>query len=242
VRLRRGKGLAASSEAPGVTITTIRRTLRIGWTYLAIGTFISVLLAVILLFRTQHESAFATTYPLEVPIFAVLASTGGLVTFTSDRTKGVFEYLIAYGVRPQRLFVNGLLATVTLTAIILGTALAVGLGLASAHGVPITWDFEQTLLAYTVPMSFAGALFTSTVGMIWTSVSSPRTGMNSPIGFAPMVGIAPTVLVLVIAETLPSSQFYDFTAGAAAAILGAVVVLLAASSRLMGRERFLSPL
>ena len=197
----------------------------------------------ILLFRThQGGVAFVTTYPLEVPIFAVLASTGGLITFTSDRTKGVFEYLIAYGVRPQSLFVNGLLATVTLAGIILGIALAVGLGLARVAGVPITWDLEQSLLLYTVPMSFAGALFTATVGMIWTSVSSPRTGMNSPIGFAPMVGIGPTVLVLIVAETLPSSQFYDFTAGAAVAILGAVVVLLAASSRLMGRERFLSPL
>jgi hypothetical protein len=197
---------------------------------------------VILLFRTHQGSAFATTYPLEVPIFAVLASTGGLITFTSDRTKGVFEYLIAYGVRPQSLFVNGLLATITLAGIILGIALAVGLGLAGADGVPITWDLEQSILLYTIPMSFAGALFTSTVGMIWTSVSSPRTGMNSPIGFAPLVGIGPTVLVLIVAETLPSSQFYDFTAGAAAAILVAVVVLLAASSRLMGRERFLSPL
>jgi hypothetical protein len=225
-----------------VTSTTIRRTLRIGRLYLAIGTFISVLLTAILLTRGHHAAAFNTTYPLELPIFAILASTGGLLTFTSDRTKGVFEYLIAYGVRPRALFVNGLLATMALTGILLGVALVIGLGLALATGVAITGGLEQSLALYTVPMSFAGALFTTTVGMIWTTVSTPRTGINSPVGLAPMVGIAPTVLVLVVAETLPSSEFYVFTTGAAAAILAVVVVLLAASSRLMGRERFLSPL
>ncbi|MCI4321755.1 MAG: hypothetical protein L3K18_04035 [Thermoplasmata archaeon] len=230
------------AEVSGLTSTTIRRTLRMGWLYLAIGTFISVLLTAILLFRSQHGGAFATTYPLELPVFAVLASTGGLQTFTSDRTKGVFEYLIAYGVRPRTLFVNGLLATMVLTGIILGIALGLGLGLASANGVALTGDLEQSLALYTVPMSFAAALFTTTVGMIWTTVSTPRTGINSPVGLAPMVGIGPTVLVLIVAETLPSSEFYPFTTGAAVAILAVVGVLLAASSRLMGRERFLSPL
>ncbi|HEV8050201.1 MAG TPA: hypothetical protein VGP88_06365 [Thermoplasmata archaeon] len=232
----------AAGAAPNVTVTTIRRTLRIGWTYLAIGAFVSLLLTGILLFGVHRGSAFVTTYPLELPIFAVLGSTGGLMTFTSDRTKGVFEYLIAYGVRPRSLFVNGLLATITMASIVLGLALALGLGLAVATGITLTTDFLQTVALYTIPMSLAGALFTSTVGMIWTSISTPRTGMNSPVGLAPMVGIAPTVLVLVVAETLPSSEFYYFTAGAAAAIVLAVVGLLAASARLMGRERFLSPL
>ncbi|MFI5414119.1 MAG: hypothetical protein ACHQ16_00375 [Candidatus Lutacidiplasmatales archaeon] len=85
-------------------------------------------------------------------------------------------------------------------------------------------------------------MFTATVGMIWSSVSTPRSGMNSPVGIAPMVGIAPILLVLLAAEGAPSADYYYITVGAALAILAAVVVLLAMSARLMSRERFLSPL
>jgi hypothetical protein len=236
-------GGAGRSPAIGSLLgTTIRRTISVGWRYLAIGTALSLLLALILVLGSRNSTAFAVTFPLEVPLFAVLGSMGGLMTFTGDRTKGVFEYLIAYGVRPRTLFTNGLASTAAMAAFILALSLSVGLGAAEARGVALTWDLAKSVSFYTVPMSFAGALFTATVGMIWSSVSSPRTGLNSPVGLAPMIGIAPTVLVLIAAESVPSSEYYDVTVGAAAIIIVAVVVLLAMSARLMGRERFLSPL
>jgi hypothetical protein len=222
--------------------STVRRTIIIGWRYLLIGTVISLILALVLLAGARHGTTFPTVFPLEVPLFAVTGSMGGLMTFTSDRTKGVFEYLIAYGIRPRTLFVDGLLSTAAMAAVILGLSLLVGIGAAAQRGVPLTWNFAKSISFYTVPMSFAGALFTATVGMIWSSVSTPRTGFNSPVGIAPMVGIAPTILVLVVAESAPSSEFYYVTVGAAVAIIAAVLGLLAMSARLMGRERFLSPL
>jgi hypothetical protein len=227
---------------PSLVATTVRRTISIGRLYLAIGTGVSLLLTLILVATAHRSTAFQTTFPLELPLFAVLGSIGGLMTFTSDRTKGVFEYLIAYGVRPRTLFVNGLLSTAAMAAIILTLSLLVGVGTATADGLTLSTDFWKSVGLYTVPMSFAAALFTSTVGMIWSSISSPRTGMNSPVGLAPMIGIAPTVLVLIVAETVPSSDFYYVTAGASLTIIAAVVGLLALSARLMGRERFLSPL
>ncbi len=215
--------------------------MRIGWRYLAIGIAISVLLSSELLFLGKSRGAlFAPTFPLELPIFAVLGSIGGLMTFTSDRTKGVFEYLLAYGVRPGNLFRNGLIATVAMSGIILGTALAIGLGLAEPRGVPLPESFWEALAYYTLPMSFGAALVTSTVGMIWASLSSPRAGLNSPVGIAPMIGTGPTILILLAAETAPSADYYYITGGASAALIVLAVVLLALSSRLMGRERFLS--
>lgn len=235
-----GPAAPRPTSLPSLTWTTIRRTAAMGRLYLILGAGISLLLTVILVSRTP--AAFQTTFPLEVPLFAALASIGGLITFSSDRTKGVFEYLIAYGVQPRTLFFNGLLATAALASVVLGVALAVGLGLASARGVPIPWSMQEALLLYTIPMCYAGSLFTATVGMIWSSVSTPRSGMNSPVGIAPMVGIAPILLVLLTAEGAPSADYYYITVGAALAILAAVVVLLAMSARLMSRERFLSPL
>jgi hypothetical protein len=221
--------------------STITRTLRIGWRYLLIGIAISLFLTCELLFLGKTPgSSFDTTFPLEIPLFAVLGSTGGLMTFASDRTKGVFEYLLAYGVRPRNLFTNGLLATASMSGIILGVSLTVGLSLAVDQHVALTTDFWKALAFYTIPMTFAGALVTSAVGMIWASVSSPRAGMNSPVGLAPMIGIGPTILVLLLAETAPSSDYYYITGGAALTLILVAVALLGLSARMMSRERFLS--
>lgn len=227
-----------------LTWTTIRRTFTVGRIYLALGVILALFLSLVLLLGTRGHggTAFLTAFPLELPLFATLGSTGGLMTFTSDRTKGVFEYLIAYGIRPRRLFANGLIATAAMSTIILALSLSVGLGAALAEKVPLNEDLFKALGLYTVPMGFAGGLLVSTVGMIWSSISTPRTGINSPVGIAPMIGIAPVILVLIVAESAPASEYYYITGGAAVAIIAAVVALLAISGQLMGRERFLSPL
>jgi hypothetical protein len=194
-----------------------------------------------LLFLGKDPGAgFDTTFPLEIPLFAVLGSTGGLMTFTSDRIKGVFEYLLAYGARPRNLFINGLLATAAMAGIILAISLSVGLGLATYRGVSFSRQFWEALAYYTIPMGFAGAMVTSTVGMIWASISTPRTGINSPVGLAPLIGIGPTILVLLAAETAPSADYYYITGGASLTLILVAIALLALSARLMGRERFLS--
>lgn len=228
--------------APSMTATTIRRAIVIGRRNLLIGTAISLVLALILVVGAHSRSTFSLIFPVELPLFCVMGSLGGLMTFTSDRTKGVFEYLIAYGVRARKLFLDGLAATAALVGIILGLSLGVGIGAAAVTGVSVGGDFVKTVALYTIPMAFAAGLFTSTVGMIWSSVSSPRSGMNSQIGLAPTLGIAPTILVLIAAESAPASDFYYITTGAAVTIILVVVGLLALSARLMGRERFLSPL
>ena len=224
---------------PSLTAVTLRRGITMGRIYLGIGTVVSLLLAFALL-RSGNPTVFVTTYPLELPLFAGLGATGGLMVFVSDRTKGVLEYLIAYGVRPRALYVNYLLAAVGMSSIVLAAAFAVGLGGFLATGHAISWDLEEALLGYTVPMTYASALFACSGGMFWSAISTPRTGMNSPVGIAPMLGVAPPVLVLVVAESFPRSQYYDVTVGASVGFLLVTLALLAASARLMSRERYLS--
>jgi len=222
-------------------VSTAKRSLRIGWRFLLIGAAISLLLTGELLFLGKKPgSAFDATFPLEIPLFAVLGSMGGLMTFASDRTKGVFEYLMAYRVPPRNLLINGLIATATMSGIILGVTISIGVGLALDRGVSLTQDFWEALAYYTIPMGFAGALVTSTAGMIWASVSTPRSGINSPVGLAPMIGVGPVILVLLAAETAPSSDYYYITAGASLILILVAAALLVLSARLMGRERFLS--
>jgi hypothetical protein len=224
--------------------STIRRSVRMGWPYLAMGIVFPLVLSLPLLFAggSPEIAAFTKLFPLQVPIFAVLGSMGGLMTFVSDRTKGVYEYLLAYRVRPLNLFTNGLVSTATMAAIAAGVSLAAVLTIAVAAGVPVTSDLVNSIGLYAIPMSFAGALFTATVGMIWSSMSNPRTGFNSPVGIAPMIGIVPPVLVLILVEAFPPAAYYYVTVGAALTILAGVAILLFTTPRVLVRERFLSPL
>ena len=227
---------------PSLLFVTLRRGAVAGRLYLIIGVAVSLILTIALL-RTAHgASEFVSIFPLEIPLFASLGATGGLMLFLSDRSKGVLEYLISYGVQPRSLFVNNLLVAVALTTIVLGGSLAVGLIGFWAAGNAFPTDLENAILGYTVPMAYASALFATVGGIIWSALSTPRAGMNSPVGLAPMLGIAPPVLVLVVAEGVDKSAYYDVTVGAALGFLALVALLLVASSRLIGRERYLSPM
>ncbi len=229
-----------TSGLPSLIAVTVRRGLVAGRLYLGIATGLVLLLSIILL--RSKAGVFATTFPLELPLFAGLGSMGGIMLFASDRSKGVLEYSIAYGVRPGRLFANILVAAIVLASLVLAAGLAVGLGLYLARGNSITTDLAKSLLLYSVPMTYAGAVFATVAGMVWSSLSTPRMGLNSPAGIAPLLFVAPTILVLVTAEAAPSSEYYYITGGAAAAFVVFAIAMLLASTRWMDRERYLSPM
>ncbi len=230
------------ARLPNITATTFKRGVLAGRLYLIIGTVVSLILTFSLLRSAHGSTVFATTFPLEIPLFASLGAMGGLMVFVSDRSKGVLEYLIAYGIKPSRLFANALLVTIGLSTIVMGLALAVGLGGYVASGNTISTDMADSILGYTIPMTYASSLFAAISGMVWSTLSTPRVGVNSPVGVTPMLGVAPPMVVLVLAESFDKAYYYYVTAGAAAAFLVLVAVLLFASTRLMGRERFLSPM
>ncbi len=225
---------------PTIRAVTFRRGIITGRLYLVMWVIVSSVLTVALLRGAHGPAIFLTTFPLEVPLFASLGAMGGLIMFVSDRSKGVLEYLISYGVRPASLLANALLTTAGLSSIVLGAALAVGLGGFVATGHTITPDLENAILGYSIPMTYAASLFAAIAGMVWSSLSSPRTGMNSPVGVAPILGVAPPLFVLLLAESVAKDQYYYVTVGAAGGVLIVVVLLLLASARLMSRERYLS--
>jgi hypothetical protein len=224
---------------------TIRRASVTGRFFLVYGTAISVLLGVLL----AHVSgtSFATSFPLFLPVFGVVGSMGGLLVFTSDRTKGVLEYLLAYGYSPRRLFANVLLTTLVLASIVVGIGVSVSLGVYFAEGHTVTSTLAIGVGIYAVPMALACAAFASTVGVYWTTLSSPRLGINSPVGLIPFIGILPALVTLfaIVAAGL-SGPISDRTL---LLILGSgmglvaifVIVLLVSMGRLLRRERLLSP-
>jgi hypothetical protein len=237
-----GSSPAASSSLLGVTI---RRAVASGRFYLVYGTAMTALLGTAL--ALTSPSTFATSFALFLPIFGVAASIGGLVVFTGDRAKGVLEYLLAYGVSPRRLFANVLLTAVSLSAIVFAIGGGVGVGVYLARGNPFTPELGELLFLYGVPMGFASAAFAATVGVYWSALSSPRAGMNSPVGVIPLIGILPplaTVLAfsaLGIAGELTVANALRVIALSLVLVGGTVLLLLRFMDRLLKRERFLSP-
>jgi hypothetical protein len=231
-----------SAGPPSLLGVTLRRSVVMGRLYLLGGTAFSLFYATV--FSFAGGQSFDSAVPILLPIFAVTGGLGSLVVFTNDRLKGVFEYLIAYGTSPRRLFLNYLVAGIALTSIVLGVSLGVGLTVHFAAGSGVSRLLVGLLLLYTVPMSYASIAFTSTVGMFWTSLSSPRAGMNSPIGLIPIIGMAPSLVTLgALLAVLATGAlpYYVVTGTAVGLIVLVVAVLLSQMERLMPRERLLSP-
>jgi hypothetical protein len=221
---------------------TIRRALVLGRLYLVLG--IGYLTVLTIVISTDTGTAYASGIALFLPIFAVLGSMGGVTLFSGDRSKGVYEYLMGYGVSPRRLFVDVLITSFLLTTVVLGISLGIGLGVYLARGGAITSVLVLYLGLYALPMSYASAGFTAMVGMYWTSLSSPRQGMNSAIGIMPLVGIAPSIITLVAAGTVAALDGTSYTlvvtSIAVILIVAAVLLLLGLVGRLLTRERLLS--
>jgi len=233
----------ATRGPPTLLRTTFRRSLALGRIFIIVGLLYVAVLALALSFTAA--SSFASSYPIFLPIFAVLGSMGGLMVFSSDRTKGVYEYLLAYGISPRQLFINGLLACLLVETVVLSFVLGLGLGIFVVSGHTISLTLIAALSVYSIPMSYVSAAFATTVGMLWTSLSSPRTGMNSPIGLIPFVGIAPSALTLGLVAFLAIDGFTDIyliIGGVVGAVAVVVLLLLKFLNRLLTPEKLLSPL
>jgi len=184
---------------------------------------------------------FSTLLPLLLPIMGTIGGIGAMLVFTNDRTKGVFEYLIAYGVPPRQIFLNVLGAAMALLTVVNGATLAVAVGLRLGVGYGIPLVFVERILVYSLPMSYGAAALCTSAGMYWTSLSSPRQGMNSPLGLLPLIGVAPGVLTLLAAEVAGPTLGTYVALGAVVLVVLLALILLALESRLMPRERLLSP-
>ena len=235
-----------SETPPSLLRVTIRRATVTGRFFLVYGSVVSVVLGVSLVLAAGKGS-FESVFPLFFPIFGVMGSMGGLVVYANDRTKGVLEYLLAYGFSPRRLFANVLATALALASIVLAVGIGAGVGLYVAKGHTFTAQLALALGIYAVPMTLASAAFAATVGVYWTALSSPRQGMNSPIGLVPFIGILPSLVTLGVVVELGLTgrtsglAIIEVLASAMALMAAVVLVLLASIGRLLRRERMLSP-
>jgi hypothetical protein len=229
--------------------TNFRRALNFGKIYVGMGVVLPLLFIAELSVAGSAASTAGTPagpilsqlYPLLMPIFVVLGASGALMIFASDKDKGVYEYMLAYGVDVSTIFWSMIAATLGLVTLVLAVSLTLTVVvLAFTNAAALTPVFGELIIFYTVPLSYAAAMFMSMSGMIWSQLTARRPGVNSPVGIAPLLGIAPILAVLIVAVG-PGSGHILYVVGAAsiAMVLGVAAMASVANSK-MQRERFLS--
>lgn len=235
---------SAPERPPSLLGVTIRRAAILGKFNLGYGSAVAVLVGLSL--GVASGSAFVSSFPLLLPVFGTVGSLGGIMVFTSDRMKGALEYFLAYGLSPKRLFANVVVAAIVLVSVVVGIGTAVGLGAYLARGHALTATLVEAILGYAIPMAYASAALTTMLSMYWSALSSPRSGMNSPIGLAPLIGVLPPLAVLVLAGVVGTSgraagvDPVEVAIAALAVVAAGAIALLALSGRLLLRERLLS--
>ncbi len=227
-----------SDGPPSLLSITIRRSFTAGRAYFIVGLLYVFFLSIAL--SASGPSSFDSAFPIILPIFTVLGAIGGLTVFANDRIKGTFEYLIAYGVRPRRIFSEILITSLALVTAELTITLALGLGIYLAVGNVLSTTLLVGLGLYAIPETYACAALMAMFGVFWTSLSSPRAGLNSPVGFAPAFGILPQIVTLVLSGVF-SAYLDAVLVGNVVVVVVIVLILLSLTNRLMPRERLLSP-
>lgn len=240
---------ASPSEGAGLgTLVRInvRRAITIGRIYLGMATALSLLVTGLVVVETSQSGAAGTVIgsvlPSELPIFGVVGSLGALMVFVSDKSKGVYEYLISYGVDTSVISASIVLASLALVSIVLGIAGGASAILVYVRTGAVPLYYLRELFVNAVPLAFAATAFMTLACMSWAAIASPRAGINGPVGFAPTVGIGPLLVVLVTSGLAPPDLRMWIAPGVALALLGVVIGLVALLSRGSVRERFLSTL
>ena len=248
---------ASPPAAPGAAklrpliVTNFKRALNFGKVYVVMSVLLPLLPVIEIAEAGNAVSSGAAPAatgailgeigPLLLPIFIILGAAGCLMIFASDRDKGVYEYMLAYGVDVSTIFVAILAATAVLVTLVLAASLAiVVVGLLFASPGALTPTFVELILLYTIPLSYAGALFMCMAGMIWSQLTVRRAGVNSPVGVAPMLGILPILGVLIVAVGPGSGHILAVVGGASAIMIFAVFFMASVANRNMQRERFIS--
>ena len=233
---------AGGANMGALFYTNFRRALNFGRVYVLIGMFLPVLFAVQVSAagKTAGASVLDQIYPLILPVFVVLGSLGALMIFSSDKEKGVYEYLIAYGVDASSIFWSIIVATMGIVTLVLAVSIGVTTATLAATGGTLSVGYGELILFYTIPLSYAATMFMSMAGMIWSQLTTRVAGVNSPAGIAPLLGIAPVLAVFFAATQVSPGFLLYLVGGVSMAMIWAVAAMASIASGRMQRERFLS--
>lgn len=234
-----------------------------GLIYLSMGIILPVFIVSLLLFRggtpTSMHIARAqgstigisnpklylvlTELPSILPMFAIIGSVGSTYLFSSDRSNGVYEYLIATRkIRIKDVFLSNVVSVTISVSIILVADLLIILSIVYLEAATILGDMSRLIVMVTIPLSYLCALLSMLAILTWASLSKRYVGVNSPGGIGVLLGVAP-VLVYVLANNLgfvPATDIDLFGSLYSLGIFAVFIIFLAIVLRKISNESLLS--
>ena len=235
----------------------LRRSLTSSRAYLVLGLALPLLMiAVSVLAGRSSSSALALQLglpasvkasaallflllPTMIPLAAVIGCFSPLLLFVNDRSRGVYEYLLAFGKRPGDIFSGLVVSVLAICGILLAVPIVLGTFLFAVDGPVLLPAFALEVAVYSVPMGLLAPLLVTGIAALWVSLTKRIQFVNSPIGIAPMFGMLPVLVVFIASEFVGAGNILLLTAvvsGLTAVVTAAIYVL---ASRLLGGERFI---
>lgn len=242
-----------------------RRYLSEGWTYLVLGIAIPLVLIAVLIHSGNALNAdqispltstvglkdpglfeVATFFPFLMPLFAVISSIMAPALYSEDRTNGFYEFILSSTSMGTRdifwsIVLTAFLSSLIALAIIVFAVTVVFMLLNGS--VPLS--FARILGLYTVPITIIAAFISASIAFASEALTKKVSFVNSPAGMAPIIGVAVTLIPILISRTLftgtfQMSELYRILAIYIAAALLLLIGIFTLTTRRMVRERFLS--
>ncbi len=236
----------------------LKRSLTSSRSYLILGLAIPIMVMLLLFLegRSIPGSTIARTYglpastsggavlvatlaPAIIPLAAVIGSFSPLLLFVNDRSRGVYEYLLAYGKKPSDIFSALILSVLIISVILTTVPLTLSAVLIYLTGPFLLPPFADEAVIYVLPVSLVAPLFVSGIAATWVSLTKRVQFVNSPIGIAPMFGLAPVLLVLLISQLDRGKDVLIVMGVASVLMVVATAAIFLLAARLLRGERFI---
>ncbi len=177
-----------------------------GVIYLLIGIIFPLILSGILLFSLKSivnspvgSSVVLEIIPSFIPLAASLGGIGVAYLFSTDRSNGVYEYLIATGkIKISDIFVSFSVVTVAVVSLLLAIDISVISMLAYFTSPSLLAKMFEFFVVFSIPVAFISALLSILAMLSWTAMSKVYPGVNAPGGIGSVIGIIPAVVFLVL--------------------------------------------
>lgn len=191
----------------------------------------------------------ALILPFIAPVFTVVGTMMAPALYSEDKENGFFEFILSstkYGTRD--IFWAIILTAVAVSAIIIAVAIAEMLTVFIILNGSVPSVFLRELLTYTAPISIIAVLIGTSVAFASQAMTKRLSFVNSPAGFAPVVGIFVALIPLFFSVFSARGVFGPVNFNQLYTILGAYVagaflffllIFFITTSRMV-RERFLT--
>ncbi len=176
-----------------------------GLLYILVGTIFPLILFWVLITSigtlittSAGSTVFVTTVSAMVPLMAAVGGFGVIYFFSTDRSNGVYEYLIATRkVSVTDIFMSFSIVTVTVVSLIVGVNVAVIFVLSHFYASSISFLLLKMFAVFSVPVAYISSLISILAMLTWSAMSKTYPGVNAPGGIGSVIGVIPPMAFLL---------------------------------------------